>query len=162
MSWTCQACGRDNTEASKICICGDHAEKSILKESAGTGIEKLKEQMKKELFKSQTEELIIKERDSWVFTFSQADKSICLGTPALQSFRLKLTKNDLEELLELLYQKTGEEKTTRKLSLSIEELPDFICQVGKMIEDKKSQVTLKFEREELQEISNLINIKLKT
>jgi hypothetical protein len=103
----------------------------------------------------------IKEIDSWKFTFSHADNCICIGTPALQSFRLKLAQEDLEDLLEVLYQKTGKEKTTRKCRLSPEEIVEVIDKVDRMIEEQKSKVTLKLTTDELQEIADLINVKLK-
>ncbi len=106
-------------------------------------------------------ESIIKEIDSWMFTFSESDKCICLSTPALQSFMLKFTLDDLEKLLEFMYQKTGKEKTTRKLRLSVEEVPDLIDKVHRMIEEKKSKITLNFDNDELEEIVDLINMKLK-
>jgi hypothetical protein len=109
----------------------------------------------------QSDHPVIKEIDSWVFTFSEEDNCICLGTPALQSFRLKLTVNDLEEFLEFLYRKTGKEKTIRKLQISIDEMPDLIDKVHRMIEDKKSKIPIKFEGREMKEIADIINMKLK-
>jgi hypothetical protein len=129
-------------------------------ESKGTGIRQTLKKVPEEIVDSNSPNSVIKEKNSWVFTFSPLDKCIFLGTPALQSFRLKLTKDDLEELLELLYQKTGEDITMRKLQLSAEELPELIEKVSKIIETKKSKIALKFESDELMEISNIINSKL--
>jgi hypothetical protein len=106
-------------------------------------------------------EEVIKEIDSWMFTFSDAENCICIGTPALQSFRLKLTRKDLEDLLEFLYQKTGEEKTMRKCRLSPEEIADVIDKADRMIEEKRSKVALKLTDDELQELADLLNVKLK-
>jgi hypothetical protein len=108
-----------------------------------------------------TGESVIHEIDSWRFTFSHDDNCICLGTPALQSFRLKLTTDMLEELLEFMYQKTGKEKTTRKLRLSPEEIPELIDTVSSMIEEKRSKIPVNFDSDELENIVELINIKLK-
>jgi hypothetical protein len=105
-------------------------------------------------------EEVIKEIDSWKFTFSGADNCVCLGTPALQSFRLKLAPQDLEDLLEFLYQKTGNEKTTRKCRLSTEEIAEVIDTVNRMIEEKRSKLALKLNGNELQAIADLINVKL--
>ena len=104
---------------------------------------------------------VIKEIDSWLFTFSHLDNCISIGTPALQSFRLKLTLNDLEDLLEFLYQMTGGEKTTRKIRLSTKEIREVIDKVDGMIEEKRSKTALQFTGDELQEITDLINVKLK-
>jgi hypothetical protein len=106
-------------------------------------------------------EEVIKEIDSWKFTFSSADNCVCIGTPALQSFRLKLAPQDLEDLLEFLYQKTGNEKTTRKCRLSTEEIAEVIDKVNRMIEEKRSKLALKLNSNELQAIADLINVKLK-
>ena len=60
-----------------------------------------------------------------------------------------------------MYHETGQEKTTRKLKLSVTEVNDFIGKVHTMIEEKKSKVTVKFSDDELKKISELINTKLK-
>jgi hypothetical protein len=106
-------------------------------------------------------EEVIREIDSWLFTFSHLDNCISIGTPALQSFRLKLTLKDLEDLLEFLYHKTGKEKTTRKIRLSTKEITEVIDKVDGMIEEKRSKAALQFTGDELQEITDLINVKLK-
>jgi hypothetical protein len=106
-------------------------------------------------------EEVIKEIDSWLFTFSSADSCISIGTPALRSFRLKLSLEDIEDLLEFLYQKTGNEKTTRKISLATTDMAGVIDQVDRMIEEKKSKISLKFTSDELQEIADFINLQLK-
>jgi hypothetical protein len=134
-------------------------------ESEKTDKEKIKAQVPKNHVNLKSnkpsEEIVIKEIGSWVFTFSQFDNCICLSTPALQSFRLKITLNDLEELVELMYQNTGKEKTTRKLRLSEKEISDLINKVNRMIEEKKSKITVKFTSSELQEVVDLINMKLR-
>jgi hypothetical protein len=170
LSSKCPVCGRHDFNSNKQCICGYHADESnvidsFIMESEGTEYEELEGATLKNHVKSNdnkpSEELVIKEIDSWVCSFSKVDNCICLGTPALQSFKLKLTLNDLEELLEFMYQKTGKERTTRKLQLSVKEIPDLIDKVNKMIEEKKSKIAVKFARDELQEMVDLINMKLK-
>ncbi len=106
-------------------------------------------------------EEVIKEIDSWLFSFSSTDGCISIGTPALQSFKLKISLEDLEYLLDFLYQKTGNEKTTRKISLATTDIVGVIDKVDRMIEEKKSKVFLKFTGDELQEIADLINLQLK-
>ena len=106
-------------------------------------------------------EEVIKEIDSWLFTFSSADSCISISTPALRSFRLKLSLEDIEDLLEFLYQKTGNEKTMRKISLATTDIAGVIDTVDRMIEEKKSKISLKFTSDELQEIADFINLQLK-
>ena len=60
-----------------------------------------------------------------------------------------------------MYHKTGQEKTTRKLRLSVNEISDLIVKVHTMIEEKKSKIIVKFSDDELQKIAGLVNKKLK-
>lgn len=64
-------------------------------------------------------------------------------------------------MLEFLYRKTGKEKTIRKLQLPVDEMPDLIDKVYRMIEEKKSKIPVKFEGREMKEIADVINMKLK-
>ncbi len=170
MSSECPSCGYIEFNPSETCICGYHADNSFIIESVATQSERTdKEKVKAEVprntahlkTKNSSEDIVIKEIASWIFTFSQQDKCLYLGTPALQSFRLKLNLNDLEELLDIMYQKTGTEKTTRKLRLSADKIPDVINRIYRMVEEKKSKISLKFDSDELQEIGDLINTRLK-
>lgn len=165
MSPTCPSCGHQDFDPNKQCICGYHDDESFVMEVKGTKNEVIKGKVMKNIYKSKihesAEELFMKEIDSWVFSFSEVNNCFYLGTPALRSFRLKITLNDLEELLEFIYQKTGKEKTTRKLLLSADQIPNLIERVSKLIEVKKSKVKLNFSSDELKEIVDLINIKLK-
>jgi hypothetical protein len=68
----------------------------------------------------------------------------------------------LEELLDFMYQKTGREKTTRKLRVSVKDTQDLIEKVNVMIEEKKSKIAVNFSNDELQKIVDLVNTKLKT
>jgi hypothetical protein len=110
---------------------------------------------------SMPDEEVIKEIDSWLFTFSRSDSCISIGTPALRSFRLKISIEDLEDLLEFLYQKTGNEKTTRKLNLAVTDIIGLIDKVDRLIEEKKSKISIKFTGDELQEVVDFINLQLK-
>ncbi|HXX58929.1 MAG TPA: hypothetical protein VEI96_13090 [Thermodesulfovibrionales bacterium] len=107
------------------------------------------------------QEEVIKEIDSWLFSFSSADGCISIGTPALRSFKLKLSLGDLEDLLDFAYQKTGNEKTTRKISLTTTDIVGVIDKVDRMIEEKKSKVFLQFTGDELEEITDFINLQLR-
>jgi hypothetical protein len=104
---------------------------------------------------------VIKEIDSWLFTFSDADNRISISTPALKSFSLKVSLEDIEDLLEFLYQKTGSGKTTRKIGLGATDILGVIDKVDRIIEEKRSKVSIKFSSEELQEITDFINLQLK-
>jgi hypothetical protein len=161
----CPSCGRQDLGLKKQCSCGFNVDESFMAELEKKGIDAVKNNSLMNINKPKnnkdTKKLIIKEIDSWAFSFSPVDDCIYLGTPALQSFRLKLTLNDLEELLEFMYHQTGQEKTTRKLRLSVTEINDVIDKVHTLIEEKKSKIIVKFSEEELHKIAGLINTKLK-
>ena len=174
ISLQCPSCGRQTSDSETQCECGFNADKSFLANPEGEGSDAVKNRSQKNIDKPEnikhltaakrglkTPSLIIKEIDSWKFIFSPDDNCINLGTPALKSFQLKLTLNDLEELLEYMYHKTGQEKTTRKLRLSVKETNDLIDKVHTIIEEKKSKTIVKFSDDELQKVSELINTKLK-
>jgi len=110
---------------------------------------------------SMYDEKPIKEIDSWLFTFSQRDGCVSIGTPALQSFRLKISVEDLEDMLEVLYQETGSEKTIRRLNLSAADIIGVIDKVDRLIDEKKSKVSIRFTSDDLQEITDFINVQLK-
>ncbi len=167
---TCPSCGNNKFDLEKQCICGYIADDSFITEAfimsskrAHDGETKGKAMTKEASAKSRqsADGHVIKEIDSWVFSFSQADNCITLGTPALQSFRLLLSLEDLEELLEYLYRATGKDKTIRKLRVSDQALPHLIEKIHTVIEDKKSKIPITLEKRELQEITALINSTLK-
>lgn len=107
------------------------------------------------------DEEVIKEIDSWTFTFSRRDGCISIGTPALQAFRLKISVEDLEDMLEVVYQKTDSEKTIRRLNLSAADIIGVIDKVDRLIDEKKSKISIKFTGDDLQEITDFINVQLK-
>ena len=164
MSLQCPSCGRHIDDVEKQCECGFINDKSVIEEVEKKGSYVVKSKSLKNIDapknKNHISPLVIKEIDSWVFTFSQEENCINLGTPALKAFNLKLTVEDLEELLESLYRSTGERKTLRKLQLSVEALPELIEEVNRLIEEKRSKVSIKFDKGELQGIAELINKKL--
>ena len=112
-------------------------------------------------FSHRYDEEVIKEIDSWLFTLSRRDGCISIGTPALQSFRLKISVEDLEDMLEFLYQKTGNEKTIRRLNLSAADIIGVIDKMDRLIDEKKSKISINFTSDELQEITDFINVQLK-
>jgi hypothetical protein len=165
ISLQCPSCGRQNDDPEKQCACGFNDRKSYIAELEKKSSDAVKSKSLKNIDKPKNNEhaknVLIKEIDSWVFTFSQEENCINLGTPALKAFKLNLTFEDLEELLEFGYRVTGRQKTLRKLQLSVEELPELIEEVNRLSEEKRSKVPIKFEQDELQGIAELINKKLK-
>ena len=166
ISLQCPSCGRQDIDVDKQCVCGFNADGSFMAEleKKGSGTTQKSKTLKNidEPTNNQNpNNQVIKEIDSWKFSFSPVDNCINLGTPALQSFSLKLTLTDLEELLEFMYRTTGQEKTTRKLTLSEKEISELIDKVHTMIEEKKSKIVVQFSDDELQTITGLINRKLK-
>ena len=166
---SCPSCGHDNFDPGKECVCGYQADESFivdtfLMEPENTGSADLNEKSTNKINKFKkskgANEGVIKEIDSWAFSFSPEDNCILLGTPALQSFSLKLNTGDLEELLEHLYEKTGQNKTTRKLRLSAIEANDIVATIHSMIEEKKAKTALNFSGSELRDMANIINKKL--
>jgi hypothetical protein len=136
-SFQCPSCGRQDLNLKEQCMCGFNADESFILALEKKSIDAIKSKalinINEPKNNKHTKKVVIKEIDSWTFSFSPVDDCIYLATPALQSFRLKLTLHDLEELLEFMYHKTGQEKT----------------------------IIVKFSEEELQEIAGLINTKLK-
>lgn len=170
----CPSCGHDKFDPEKQCVCGYQADESFLVESfiMGSGMHSNdknspaeKEKTIKNIVKTKNgkprEELVFKEIDSWIISFSQDDNCVYFGTPALQSFKLKITLNDLEELLEFIYKRTGQKKTIRKLQLSERAVSEVINLLHGMIEDKKSRMAINFTDNELRNMANLITERLK-
>ena len=107
-----------------------------------------------------SDEIFVKEIDSWKVSFSEQNKCMYISTPALQSFKIKLTSDDLQELLDFIYEKSGVNRTTRKRLISVNEISELVEMVKKITDIKKSKIEIKFSTNELQEIANLINKKL--
>ena len=164
-SLKCPSCGRQADDNETHCDCGYISDGSFFSDYEGTSSDAVENSLQKNIGKPKNnkhaKKQVIKEIDSWKFIFSPLDNCIYLGTQALQSFKLKLTLNDLEELLEFMYRTTGQEKTMRKLKLSVKEITDLIDKVHTMVEEKKSKTIIKFSDDELKKISELINTKLK-
>jgi len=164
ISLRCPSCGRYHDDIEKQCECGYINDESVIVELEKKDIDVIKNKSLKKIADQKNDRSaspsVIKEIDSWVFTFSQERNCINLGTPALKEFKLQLTLEDLEEILEGVYKITGKQKTMRKLQLSIDDLPDLIEEVNSLIEEKRSKVPIKFNKSELQGIAELINRKL--
>jgi ribosomal protein L37E len=155
----CPTCGRQNIDLEKQCECGFNDDSIIAElEKKGSGADKRK-LIKKidEPAKNKFNKLILKEIDSWVITFSQEENCINLSTPALNAFKLKITLEDLEELLEYVYKLTNRQKTVKKLQLSREAISDLVMEVYRLTEEKRSQLSITFDEGELQEIEDCFN-----
>jgi len=163
-SLQCPACGRQNDDLEKQCACGFQDGKSYISEFVKKGSNAVKSKSLINIDKPKNDEpaknILIKEVDSWAFTFSQEENCINLGTPALKAFKLNLTLEDLEEVLEFVYRVMGKQKTIRKLQLSVETLPELIEVISRLSEEKRSKVSIKFDQDELEGIAELINKKL--
>jgi len=165
---TCPSCGSRDYIDEKTCVCGYHSDDSfsdtVASISSGLSNETIKGKVLKKLARKDSsrygDEILIKEIDSWAFSYSKKEKSISIGTPALQSFRLRIELDDLEDLLEQIYKYSGEGKTLRKLQLNPDEMPEIIDKVSKKIEEKREKISVKFSDSELQEFMDLINIRL--
>jgi hypothetical protein len=170
----CPSCGHDNFNPEKQCECGYQADESFVIESFIMKSEKKDNKLTNKLINEDSakaairspknrpaKEIVLKEIDSWIISFSPVDNSISLGTPALQSFRLKLQLHDIEELLDVLYHMTGQEITMRKLSLSPDEINELLKHVYTIIEKKKSKMAITFSEDDLQDMADMINTKLK-
>lgn len=164
ISLRCPSCGRYNDGIEKQCECGYINDESVIVELEKKDIDAIKSKSLRKIADPKsdrsTSPSVIKEIDSWTFTFSQEENCINLGTPALKEFKLQLTLEELEEILESVYKITGKQKTMRKLELSIEDLPDLIEEVNSLIEEKRARIPIKFNKGELQGIADLINKKL--
>jgi hypothetical protein len=169
MTVTCPSCGSRDYIDDKTCVCGYPSAESFSETAAsiseGLDNKIIKEKVLKNLARVNNniyrDEILIKEIDSWAFTYSEKEKSISIGTPALQSFRLKIGLDELEDLLEHVYQCSGEGKTLRKLQLTTDEIPEVIERVSKKIEEKRRKIAITFSDDEMQEIMELINSRLK-
>lgn len=107
-----------------------------------------------------SDRITLKEVGSWSFSFSPSENKISVGTAALDPFRLDFSVEDIEEILEAVYEMTGKRKTLRTLELvdgDVQELVDFI---GEMIDSKRSKIRPSFSPEDISVIAALINGKL--
>lgn len=190
MAWTCPLCGYQNEETTMRCMCGFQADESVIRLSAenestdifggkehvveiplssfnaetGVSQQPKKNKKGKDTDKKQNEsgdEIFFKEIDSWKISFSTKDQCVHLSTPALQSFRLKLTMDDLKALLDFISEKADIEIATKKRLVSGNEMAELVEMLDKMIEMKKAKFKIKFSDDELQELADIINKKLK-
>lgn len=176
VSLQCPSCGRLNDDPEKQCECGFVNDTAVLAELGKMSSNAVKSKSIRNIDapknieapknngpqknNSHSRGVVIKEIDSWSFTFSPEENCVHLGTPALKEFKLTLKLEDVEELLESFYHATGGHKTIRKLQLPGEALVDLIEEIHRLIEEKRSKVPVKFDKGELNGLAELINKKL--
>lgn len=107
-----------------------------------------------------SDRVTVKEVGAWRFSFSPSDEKICIGTSALDPFRLELAVGDLEEILESIYKLKGSSKTLRSLELLDKDVLELLEFIGEMIEDKRSKIRPSFSHEDVGIITSLLNRKL--
>ncbi|UCG77543.1 MAG: hypothetical protein JSV21_08140 [Nitrospirota bacterium] len=106
------------------------------------------------------DEVPVKEIEGWQFTYSASEQCMYLGTPALQSFRLRLELNDLEELLDSFYDSVGIEKPAAALDLGKADVLEMISVLNNMIENKMKKLSIEFSDDDINVIKDLVNRKL--
>jgi hypothetical protein len=190
MLWTCPLCGYQNEDTTMRCMCGFEADESVLRLSAAEEevdifggkdqvvemplssfvaeeeeIEQPKKNIEgKDMDKKRNEsddEIFFKEVDSWKISFSKKDQCIYLATPALQSFRIKITMDDLKGLLDFISEKAQVDMNTKQRLITGDKISELIDIIDKMIEVKKAKFKIKFSDDELQGIADIINKQLK-
>ncbi|MEJ2695691.1 MAG: hypothetical protein P8013_03495 [Candidatus Sulfobium sp.] len=107
-----------------------------------------------------SDRVTLKEVGTWKFSFSPSEGKISIGTAALDPFRLHLAVEDLEEILESVYEMTGTEKTLRGLKLPDMAVLEIVEFVSEMIDAKRSKIKPPFSPEDVTAIAALINGKL--
>lgn len=104
--------------------------------------------------------VMLKEVGHWKISFSPGERRISIGTAALDPFRLDLTIEDFEEILETVCEIAGTRKTLRSLELADKDVLELIEFVTEMVEAKKSRMRPSFSPEDVNAITSLVNSKL--
>ncbi|MEJ2683514.1 MAG: hypothetical protein P8Z71_03845 [Candidatus Sulfobium sp.] len=107
-----------------------------------------------------SDRIMLKEVGHWKVSFSPSERRISIGTAALEPFRLDLTPEDFEEILESVCEITGTRKTLRSLELMDKDVLELIEFVTEMIEAKKSRIRPSFSPQDVDAITALVNSKL--
>lgn len=182
MSWTCPECGFKNAEESRLCVCGYQADeftpaKGADWESPGIALRKGKtppgespgHKHRPKNAKAESpdraaqgkdttrDEITVKEVESWKFSYSEPDQCIYVGTPALHPFRLRLSMDDLEELLEFMYEHLKTGKSLKKVTLEGRIVREIVEMVEEILESKRARIKLTFSESELAKIAEIIN-----
>ncbi len=114
---------------------------------------------KKSAFHS-SDRITLREVGRWKFSFSPSDGKISIGTAALEPFRLDLTVEDFEGILDLIYEMTGTQKTFRRLELADKDVLELIDFIGEAIDSKRSKIRPSFSPDDVGVITALVNRKL--
>jgi len=182
MSWTCPECGFKNADESRLCVCGYQTDEFTPAkggdwESSGLALKKGKPPVadssahkpRPKSIKSGVpdrapqgkdasgDEMTVREMESWKFSYSDPDRCIYVGTPALHPFRLRLSMDDLEELLEFMYEHLKTGKSLKKVTLEARAVREIVEMVEEIIEAKRAQMKLTFSDSELGKIAEIIN-----
>jgi hypothetical protein len=107
-----------------------------------------------------SDRITVKEIGTWKFSFSPSEGRISIGTAALEPFRLDLTVEDFEEILESVYEVTGTRKTFHSLEIMDKDVLELIEFIGEMIDAKRSKTKPSFSPEDVGAITALVNSKL--
>jgi hypothetical protein len=185
MGWICPECGFMNTVETAVCTCG--FDRSVFLSSEGGGQfdgdqfvaaspagdifhADLSPQAsskqapegtlaKKSTFHS-SDRITLREVGRWKFFFSPSDGRISIGTAALEPFRLDLTVEDFEGILDSVYEVTGTQKTVRRLELADRDVLEIIDFIGEAIDAKRSKIRPSFSPDDVGVITALVNRKL--
>ena len=147
------------------CMCGFVADESVLKQSHETEESEQPKNLQegKDMDKKRNEsddEVFFKEIDSWKISFSKKDQCVYLATPALQSFKITLTMDDLKGLLDFISEKAHIDIVAKQRLIKGNDISELIDILDKMIEVKKAKFKIKFSDEELQGIADILNKQL--
>lgn len=107
-----------------------------------------------------SDQITLKEIGTWRFSLSPSEKKISIGTAALEPFRLDLTVEDMENILEAVYEVTGTRKTLRSLELMDKDILELIEFIVEMTDAKRSKIRPSFSPEDMGAIAALVNGKL--
>ncbi len=107
-----------------------------------------------------SDRITLREVGRWKFSFSPSDGRISIGTAALEPFRLDLTVEDIEGILDSVYEMTGTQKTVRRLELADKDVLELIDFIGEAIDAKRSKIRPSFSPDDVVVITELVNRKL--
>lgn len=107
-----------------------------------------------------SDRVTVKEVGPWRFSFSPSDGRISIGTAALEPFRLDVTVQDIEDILESVYKMTGKRKTLRSLELMDKDVAELLEYVSEIVDAKRSKVRTSFSQEDVGAITALVNSRL--
>lgn len=107
-----------------------------------------------------SDRVTVKEVGPWKFSFSPSEGRISIGTAALEPFRLDVSVQDIEDILESVYRVTGKRKTLRSLELMDKDVMELLEYIGEIVDAKRSKIRTSFSQEDVGAITALVNSKL--